>query len=195
MPQQEKGNFYIPKDKLVSMVEGVKRGDEKAKEEIYTAFEGYLERYFGKKVPPQDIPDRVQNTFAHAYSNIDKLKKPEAFTSWLQTIASREIYHYYKKLEREKKQEEKVEKRAEKEKQRKQKRMAGIDLSELDMRKAVNALPEKQRETVLLRERGYKVREIAAMQNVSEGTVKSRLNYARKKVNSYIMEETAQKGR
>ena len=35
MPQQEKGSFYIPKAKLVTMVEGVKRGDEKVKEDSY----------------------------------------------------------------------------------------------------------------------------------------------------------------
>ena len=71
--------------------------------------------------------------------------------------------------------------------------MAGIDLSKLDMREAVNALPAKQKEAVLLREKGYKVKEIAEIQKVSEGTVKSRLNYARIKVNAYMEAQGAKK--
>jgi RNA polymerase sigma factor (sigma-70 family) len=64
-------------------------------------------------------------------------------------------------------------------------------LSNLDVREVVNALPAKQKEAVLLREKGYKVKEIAVIQKVSEGTVKSRLNYARKKVNAYIEAQVA----
>ena len=76
---------------------------------------------------------------------------------------------------------------------RKEKRMAGIELSKVDMREAVNTLPAKQKEAVLLREKGYKVREIAQIQDVSEGTVKSRLNYARIKISEYIKKQTAER--
>lgn len=190
MPKQEKGAFRVPTERLTSMVERVKQGDELAKSEIYATFEGYLARYFAKKIPAQDIPDRVQNTFTHVYRNINTVKKPAAFASWMRTIARREIYHYYKKIERAQTKEEKTQKRTEKEKLRKEKRMAGIDLTKLDMREAVNTLPDKQKEAVLLREKGYKVKEIAEIQNVTEGTVKSRLNYARRKVNAYIEAQT-----
>lgn len=65
-------------------------------------------------------------------------------------------------------------------------------MSILDVREAINTLPAKQKDAVLLREKGYKVREIAEIQKVSDGTVKSRLNYARKKVNAYL-EDQAEK--
>lgn len=107
MPKQEKGAFLVPTEKLTSMVERAKQGDELAKSEIYATFEGYLVRYFAKKIPAQDIPDRVQNTFTHVYRNINKVKKPAAFTTWMRTIARREIYHYYKKIERAQAKEEK----------------------------------------------------------------------------------------
>lgn len=186
MPKREKGAFRVPLETLTSMVERAKQGEEKAKEEIYVTFEEYLLKYFGKKIPAHDIPDRMQNTFVNIYKDIYKLKKPAAFTTWIRTIARREIYHYYKSKEVEERRAEKDEIKAKKEKQRKEKRMAGIDLSKLDMREAVNALPAKQKEAVLLREKGYKVKEIAEIQKVSEGTVKSRLNYARIKVNAYM---------
>lgn len=150
-------------------------------------------RYFGKKVPAHDIPERIQNTFVNVYKDIGKLKKPVAFTTWIRTIARREIYHYYKEKELLQEREEKAKKKAEKEKVRKEKRMAGIDLSKVDMREAVNTLPAKQKEAVLLREKGYKVREIAQIQDVSEGTVKSRLNYARIKISEYIKKQTAER--
>ena len=57
-------------------------------------------RYFGKKVPAHDIPERIQNTFVNVYKDIGKLKKPVAFTTWIRTIARREIYHYYNQYRR-----------------------------------------------------------------------------------------------
>ena len=51
MPKQEKGAFLVPTEKLTSMVERAKQGDELAKSEIYATFEGYLARYFAKKIP------------------------------------------------------------------------------------------------------------------------------------------------
>lgn len=193
MENDEKSTFRVPAEKLISMVEGAKRDEKSAKEEIYETYEGYLLRYFGKKVPAYDIPKRIQNTFVNVYKDIGKLKKPVAFTTWTRTIARREIYHYYKEKELLQEREEKAKKKAEKEKVRKEKRMAGIDLSKVDMREAVNTLPAKQKEAVLLREKGYKVREIAEIQDVSEGTVKSRLNYARIKISEYIKKQTAER--
>jgi DNA-directed RNA polymerase specialized sigma24 family protein len=114
--------------------------------------------------------------------------KPAAFASWMRTIARREIYHYYKKIERAQTKEEKTQKRTEKEKLRKEKRMAGIDLTKLDMREAVNTLPDKQKEAVLLREKGYKVKEIAETDDPKEkdriasemsSALKQRLSYDR----------------
>ena len=189
MPKQEKGAFRVPEEQLITMVEGLKRGDNDAVILMRKLYRGYVSRYLATKVPYQQIPQLMEYTFENAAVEIHKLKKPAAFTSWLRTIAHSEIYHHHKKEERKKKLKEKAERLAELEKLREEKNTYGLDLSNLEVRNAVNTLPAKQKEAVFLREKGYKVREIAEIQKVSDGTVKSRLNYARKKVNAYLEEQ------
>ena len=189
MPKQEKGAFYVPEEQLIAMVEGLRRGEREADKLMRRLYRGYVSRYLAIKVPYREIPTLMENTFTNAILYIDKLEKPAAFTSWIRTIVHSEIYHYHKEEEQKKKQAEKDAKRAKEKRLREERFMAGLDLSVLDVREAVNTLPAKQKEAVLLREKGYKVREIAEIQKVSDGTVKSRLNYARKKVNTYLDEQ------
>lgn len=193
MSQLEKDSFFVSEEQLIAMVEGLRRGEQEADKLMRRLYRGYISRYLAIKVPYQEIPTLRENTFINAVLYIDKLEKPAAFTSWIRTIAHGEIYHYHKKEERKKKQEEKAEKKAEQKRLREERWMAGLDLSILDVQEAVNTLPAKQKEAVLLRAKGYKVREIAEIQKVSDGTVKSRLNYARKKVNAYIEAQVAHK--
>ena len=182
----KKGKFYIPEEQLISLVEGAKQGDKKAKGELYLTFEGYLSRYIGTKVPTEKVDELVTDTIMDAYDNIHQLSEPVALTRWLRSIAHSKIYHFHKDKERERKREEKRKRKEAQERLREIKRTSGIDLSKMDIQDAVNTLPAKQKEAVLLRKQGFKVKEIAKLQNVSEGTVKSRLNYARKKVNAYV---------
>ena len=189
MLHQKKGEFYVPEEQLLSIVEGAKRGDENAKAEMYQTFEGYLSRYIGMKIPHKKVEQMVTDTIMDAYDNIDQLSAPGALTRWLRAIAHSKIYHFYKDREREQKWVAKVKKRDEQERLREIRRTSGIDLSKTDIQDIVNMLPDKQKEAVLLRKQGFKVAEIAKIQKVSEGTVKSRLNYARKKVNAYTEEQ------
>lgn len=189
MPKREKGVFHVPEEQLISLVEGLKRGEDDAVILMRKLYRGYVSRYLATKVPYQQIPKLMENTFENAAVEIHKLKKNAAFTSWLRTIAHSEIYHYHKDEERKKKLKEKAERLAEQEKLREERNTYGLDLSNQEVRKAVNMLPAKQKEAVLLREQGYKVKEIAEIQKVSDGTVKSRLNYARRKVNAYLEEQ------
>ena len=117
-----------------------------------------------------------------AYCNIDQLKAPEAFVSWLRSIAHSQIYHYHKKREIQRRRDEREKERQKQAAERAQNRGAELDLSNAAMRDAIDQLPEVQRQAILLRMDGWKVKEIAERQGVSEGTVKSRLNYARIKL-------------
>ena len=58
-----------------------------------------------------------------------------------------------------------------------------------DLEKAILSLPEGARTVFLLVEvEGYRHREVAAMLNVSEGTSKSQLNYAKKLLQQQLSE-------
>lgn len=191
MANREKGAFHVSEEQLIPMVEGLKRGENDAVTLMRKLYRGYISRYLATKVPYQEIPTLLENTFTNAILYIDKLKKPAAFTSCIRKIAHSEIYHYHKDLERKKKRKEKRDKKAEQKMLREKEHSSGLDLSNLDVREIVNTLPAMQKEAVLLREKGYKVKEIAEIQNVPEGTVKSRLNYARRKVNAHIEAQEA----
>lgn len=182
----KKGAFFVPEEQLISLVEGAKRGDKQAKRDMYLTFEGYLSRYIGTKIPTEKVEELVTDTIMDAYDNIHQLSAPAALTSWLRAIAHSKIYHFHKNREREKKNQQKHQRKEVQERLREIRRTSGIDFSKVDIRDAVDMLPPNQREAVLLRKQGFKVKEIAKIQNVSEGTVKSRLNYARQKVNAYI---------
>lgn len=64
-------------------------------------------------------------------------------------------------------------------------------LLEMEVREALDRLPETQRQTLLLySEEGMSYSEIADIMEVSIGTVKSRLYYAKKNLRGYIRPET-----
>jgi RNA polymerase sigma-70 factor (ECF subfamily) len=113
-----------------------------------------------------------------------------ALVRWVRTIAHSKIYHYYRDLEREKRKKERDAAR-----KNKRRRFLDMDLSDPEIEKLVNQLPEKQKQVVMLRAKGIKVREIAEVLQEPEGTVKSRLNYARKAVQRNIDAQNAQKSK
>lgn len=185
----EKGAFYVPPEKLVYLVEGLKRRDEDVQNDFDRIFKSHIRDYIARKMSnEEDIEELVMDTLYVVYTSIGALDEPLALVGWVYEIAHRQIYHFYKDKEVEKKRIEKARIKASKDAERERKRefrqSSGIDLSNPRIRDIVNDLPEKQKEAAILRNKGYKVREIAKIQGVSEGTVKSRLNYARMKVQS-----------
>ena len=190
---KSKGSFYVDEEKLSFLVDGLKQNDPVALDEFRRTFEGYVGRYIHTKVGNDcDIEELVQDTLDAACANIEKQKTPAALVSWVRTIARRKIYHYYDNIERRKKREEKEEER-----ERKRKLKCGIyvDLDDPTVQKIINSLSDQQKETIVLRVKGLKVREIAAVMNVPEGTVKSRLNYARKTIAKNMPDEHFKKSR
>lgn len=182
MEEMKEKEFYIAPDQLIALVKRIQNNDLHEEDEIYTACEGYVERYFRKKVDnEEDIKDLISDTMATACIKINNLKTPEAFIRWLRCIAYRKCYRYYREQEQMKKRESfDDEKRPKKMLTLSAAISKGSGLGDLEgpLYQAINSLPEKQRAVIKLRMDGCKVREIAEIQQVPIGTVKSRLNYA-----------------
>jgi RNA polymerase sigma-70 factor (ECF subfamily) len=113
------------------------------------------------------VDDLVQDTFVKAWKNYKKFKYDCSFKTWIYRIAMNTTYDYFRKhkhitqegIENEYKDDD--------------------DFKDL-VTKGLMRLTIKQREVFILYYKlGYTMIEIANLLNVSEGTVKSRIHYAK----------------
>ena len=143
----------------------------------------------------EDANDVMQDTFLKVYESIHSFRQDAAFETWLYRIVVNHATNLVKRRER-----------------RRESPLAAIDEMEIhpDLKRtadlannphldaerkerqrwvtqAVNSLPLKQRTVVILHEfEGLTHPEIASILNCSEGTVRSRLHYARQKLKDLL---------
>ena len=130
----------------------------------------------------QDCEDVVQEAVLKAYTNRDKLKKPDFFKTWLVRILMNECYSFLRKRARELPINEAIT----------EDREAVEDFIReeyLDLYESMKRLEEKDRICVqLFYMEGYSVKEIAKVFRIPEGTVKSRLNRSRARLRESLGE-------
>ncbi|TVQ91017.1 MAG: sigma-70 family RNA polymerase sigma factor [Deltaproteobacteria bacterium] len=183
----------------IQMVLAVREGDT-------TAYRGLVEKYqeriyhmvYGMLRNQEDARDITQDAFVKAYDNLQKFRLESSFYTWIYRIARNLTIDYLRKRKRRPETEfdEQVATRDER---------GGIDESHVQegpgrtlerkrlyarIMTAMQQLPEDQREVVLLRElEGLSYKEIAEAMEIPEGTVMSRLYYARKKLQKLLAGE------
>jgi len=171
-----------------------------------TAFRGLVERYqgrvyaivFGMVRNREDARDIVQESFVKAYRNIRTYRMEASFHTWLYRIAVNMTIDHLRKHTRHPMNEyndqvEQEEPDGEYQTDHLQ-RHPGRDLERQRLYKkimnAMQQLPPDQRQVVLLREiEGLSYKEIADTMEIPEGTVMSRLFYARKKLQELLKDE------
>lgn len=124
----------------------------------------------------ENAKDLLQETITIAFNNFDKLSSPDAFLSWLFTIASRKYYEFHrKKLDLNESVDVDL--------------LFSKDISpeeQADIRHlydALSKLPDDQRESIVLSDiMGYSREEICKIQDIELETLKSRLYRGRKKL-------------
>ena len=181
---------------LVDLVQG---GDA-------TAFRGLVERFQGRIYAHiygmirnrEEARDLTQEAFVKAYRNIGGFRREASFTTWLYRIASNVTIDYIRKHRRVRMSE--FDERIGHQEQGDEvwdpdhlRRSPGRDLERTQLygriMDAMQKLPDDQRQAVLLREiEGFSYREIAETMGIPEGTVMSRLFYARKKLQALLQE-------
>lgn len=145
----------------------------------------------------EDAEDMVQDVFVKAYSSLKNFRGTSSFYTWIYRIAINRTINFLKK--RKKKQavslndmDEGVERDpAYVELSARESPVRDISLSELQekLNKALLTLSEKHRTVVVLHDiQGMPHDEIAQMTGCSEGTVRSRLFYARQQLQSELAE-------
>lgn len=186
----------MEKEKLSAIVSKAKTGNKQALNNLFT--ETYNDVYYFalKTVKDETLAaDITQETFVTVFQNLETLNDPVAYPAWSRQITYRHCLQYLKKQNRETVvdenedgstifdtiEEDRTEFIPDKQLDKDDFKRTVMDI--------VDGLPAEQRTAVML----YyfdelSVKQIAEIQDVSEGTVKSRLNYARKAIKSSVEE-------
>lgn len=167
------------------------------------AYRPLVERYqnrvhtmvYGVVRNPEDARDIVQNAFIKAYGNLDGFRIESSFYTWIYRIAMNLAIDHVRKSKRRKTTgfDEAIGARdddgAMLEVHHEESPQRALQRKQLQERifAALDTLSEEHREIILLREvEGLSYKEIADAMGVPEGTVMSRLFYARKKLQGLL---------
>jgi RNA polymerase sigma-70 factor (ECF subfamily) len=155
----------------------------------------FIYRFLGDLVEAEDI---VQETFYRVYKNKHYYKEVAKFSTWIYTIAGnlaktelrrrkrRKVFSIHKETSAEK-EFELPDLKSDPEKE------VNTVVTEKIIQKAITSLPEKFRQVIVLRDiQGFSYEEISSIIKVPLGTVKSRVNRARLKLQedlSFLLED------
>ena len=183
------------------LVRAVLKGDQTSYRVIVERYQGRVHAViYGMVRNREDARDLTQETFVRAYQNLPRFRVESGFYTWVYRIAMNTTIDH---IRRQKKRaheafEDGVATREtggvmsdgahmdSPGKSLERKRLHGRLLAALD------ELPEDQRQVIVLREvDGLSYKEISEVLEVPEGTVMSRLFYARRKLQTALSEERA----
>jgi len=173
------------KDFLLDVIKRCQDGDTKAMETVYMGYKSPLFNLayrFARNY--SSAKDLLQDIFINIFTNIDKLRAPEAFNSWVYRIAINTCVSFVRHKGKAKE----------------------VSLDEIEnadcskdvdhpmrqhLEQAIEILPPKQKTVFLLHDvQGFTHTEIAQITKFSEGTSKSQLFKARMKIRNYLRSTT-----
>ena len=184
----------VDREKTIALVRSVQQGREDAASELYNTFYSDI-YYFILKNVNNDVElaaDLTQDTFIEILQTIGNLQEPAAFFKWSHQIAYHRCTAYFRKrhdlLVDEDEDGYSVFDNIQ---ETREEFIPGEALEKEELKKIIydmlQQLPEEQRSALILRYfNEVSVKDIADIQGVSEGTVKSRLNYGRKSIKQAV---------
>ncbi|GAA6152631.1 RNA polymerase sigma factor [Pseudoteredinibacter isoporae] len=154
-------------------------GDQKAIARLYHQFSRALERYALLQCQNRDMAiDACQDSWERCCHKLKQLKDPSAFRAWLfRNVRNRITDLARKSLAEENRKTQLEAESGQSEEFGSQNDQTG---EHLQLWKAINALPQQERQCVyLFYQEEFSIREIALTLGVTDGTVKSQLSRAR----------------
>ncbi len=186
----------------VNLVKRAQEGDQTAIAEIYNLT--YKSAYGVARqivANDDDACDILQDSYIAAFTKLDTLKEPEKFYGWFKRIVSNRCYNYIKKKKpdlfsqyiKEDEDGEEIELEFVDENETfSPDKALDYDETKRLLREIIDSLPKEQSLCVLMYYvQDMSIAEIAETLGVSQNTVKSRLNYGRKKIKDGV--ETLEK--
>ena len=183
----------------INTIRRAQQGDEFAINDIYEAIYKRV-YYLTYKIVgnSEDAEDATQDTFISAFKALPGLADPDSFQSWLFQIAanrSRDLLRKNKRHEtvdvssEDEDHDTFIEKQPDKEENLIPEDALDNEAKRKIILEIISNLPDNQKECVMMFYYSeMSVKDIAVALGVSEGTVKSRLNYARQKIKDGILE-------
>ena len=185
----------MEKEQMIQLVKEAQTGQEKALNALFEAYYNNIYYFAFKTVKDSDLAcDITQESFITIYKNIGSLNEPAAFTGWARQITYRHCLQYFKQkkdvLVEEDEDGHSIFDTVE---ETNTEFIPDETLEQDEFKKTIlgiiDELTEEQRSAVMM----YyfdelSVKEIAEIQGVSDGTVKSRLNYGRKAIKNSVEE-------
>ena len=164
------------------LVQKAKLGDKKAFCDLYSLYKDRLYKYaFYKLGNAEDAQDAVSETVLSAYSQINKLKKPQAFPAWIFKILSSYCSQYIKNqiLRREELSLDSAENTV--------CLPQDANTASVELSFALERLDDDERDVVLLCVvAGFKSREVAQLLGMTAGSVRSKLSRSLDKMRKYL---------
>lgn len=169
-------------EELFQFIYKAKRGDQHAFAELVNRYKGTVFRHaFAMVNDRMEAEDIAQEAFTKAFYSLPRLGNEYAFTSWMTRIVSNLCYDHMKKVKNKKTVDvEDYPLEAKK----------SIDQSDLKLtiEEALQKLTYEHRASIILRDlQGFSYDEIAQILKIPIGTVKSRINIARKQLKKELM--------
>ncbi len=168
----------LPSDDLLEeYVRRAQAGDAMAMNELVATTYRLVRKIAAPLLPESAVDDAVQETYLLVIQKLHHLQHPGAFRGWLSRIALHVCYGQRRKARptEEIRDDFTVEDGA------------GRSQTRLDLKAALEKLPQKDRDILILREYlGLSYDEMADALDLVEGTVRSRLFNARKKLKELL---------
>lgn len=183
----------MEKEKLICLVRRAQAGEPEAMDALFAAYYNDVYYFALKTVKDSDIAcDITQDTFLEVLRNIGQLNEPAAFAAWMKQIAYHQCTRYFSKKKEVLVEEDEdgntiFDTLADESEGSVPSEVVEQEEFRQTILAMIDELTEEQRAAVML----YyfdelTVGQIARIQGVSEGTVKSRLNYARKAIKKSV---------
>ena len=180
------------------LLQEAQEGDEDSYADLQILLEPSIRRFVSRMI--QDdmlVDDLVQDVFIAFYRNLHKIDPPSGLRPYIFRIARNRCYDELRKFQRDNNismDEEAVQVQVSFTQAHTQPQPDDVThwiLLHLEVQEAMEKLSDSQRTALLLyAEEGMSYAEIAEIEGVSVGTVKSRLYYAKKNLRQYLHPDT-----
>ena len=160
---------------LTSIIQLCLKGDRSSQRTLYDSYKDNLFTIVFRLTQDFDVAsDLLQEAFIDAFKNLASLKEPKYFHSWIKQILVRKAYYHlnHRKQNIPIENIEVVQR-------------SGSDIEYIE--RAIQSLPIKSRTVFVMCElEGFSHKEIADTMDISVGTSKSQLNYAKTKLKEIL---------